>query len=180
MDATNTYQKIKEKFGDAILQEEICCDERTVEVVPSNLKELLAYLKQTPEPGFDALIDLTAVDYLEPKLQTKVLYFLYNPVTRERLNIATNVPRLSTLDSVTELWEGANWYEREIYDFFGLHFNGHPNLTRILMPDDWEGYPLLKDYALTEEVVQFKNGVCPKVPSKIIPHIKGNHDSTAE
>ncbi len=180
MDAQSTSQKIKEKFGSDILEEELCCDEITIEVTQSSLKEILAYLKQPPEPGYDVLIDLTAVDYLIPKKRTKVIYFLYNPKTRETLNIAINAERLSSIPSVTDLWEGANWYERELYDLFGLRFEGHPDLTRILMPDDWEGHPLLKDYALTEEAVQFKNGVCPKVPSQIISHTQGKHDSTTD
>lgn len=65
---------------------------------------------------------------------------------------------------------------KEIYDFFGLQFEGHPGLTRILMPDDWQGHPLLRDYALTEESVQFKHDVLPKVPSHIITHSKGIYD----
>jgi len=70
------------------------------------------------------------------------------------------------------LWEGADWYERELYDLFGLYFDGHPDLKRILMPDDWKGHPLRRDYALTEEPVEFKHGVKPKVPSEVIPYVK--------
>lgn len=180
MDALTTSQMMKAKFGDAIIQELDCCNEITLKVTPSSLKDILSCLKEAPEPGFEVLIDLTAVDYLQPKMRTQVLYFLYNPFIHESLTIAVDAPRFSTLPSITDLWAGANWYEREIYDFFGLHFAGHPHLTRILMPDDWQGHPLLKDYALTEEVVQFKHGVLPKVPSNIIPHIQGNYASTAE
>ncbi len=179
MNAQSTSQKIKDKFGNAVLAEDFYCDEMTIEVTPSSLKEILAFLKQIPEPGYDVLIDLTAVDFLKPTPRTKVVYFLYNPKTLEKLNIAINVERFSSIQSVVDLWEGANWYERELYDLFGLGFEGHPDLTRILMPDDWKGHPLLKDYALTEEVVQFKHGVCPKVPSNIILHTQGIHDANA-
>ncbi|MGZ3732254.1 MAG: NADH-quinone oxidoreductase subunit C [Parachlamydiaceae bacterium] len=173
MDQQTVSQQLKTRFGTAILEEIICCNEITLEVEQNSIKDILTYLKTTPEPGYDVLIDLTAVDYLEPKKHTKVLYFLYNPILRTRLCIAFNAQRLSKVPSITDLWEGANWYEREIYDLFGLQFEGHPCLSRILMPDDWEGHPLLRDYALTEEPVQFKHGVQPKVPSQIIPYYKG-------
>ena len=147
----------------------------TLTVTKENLKKILSYLRVDPHPGFEVLTDLTGVDYLEPEKRTQVIYFLQNPTNYERIRIAIWVNRDETLPSVTDLWEGADWYERELYDLFGIKFVGHPDLKRILLPDDWEGHPLRRDYALTEEVVEFKHGVKPKVPSEIIPYVKSQN-----
>jgi NADH-quinone oxidoreductase subunit C len=144
----------------------------TIEVALHHLKEVLALLKNNPKTGFKVLMDLTAIDYLAPAPHSKVIYLLHNPENYSRVVIAASATRHSYVPSVTDLWPGANWYERELFDLFGLHFTSHPDLKRILMPDDWVGHPLRKDYALTEVPVQFKHGVKPKVPSEIIPHVK--------
>lgn len=146
--------------------------EDSIEVKNDDLKRMLSYLQQKPGPAFEVLMDLTGVDYLEPIKGTKVVYWLHNPTNFSRIRVATFVERNGTLPTVTELWAGANWYERELFDLFGVHFAGHPDLKRILMPDEWKGHPLQKDYALTEEPVEFKFGVKPKVPSEIIPYVE--------
>jgi NADH-quinone oxidoreductase subunit C len=170
MDAETACKAIKDKFGAAVIKEISCCGQLSLEVSQSGLKDILRFLKQE---GYEMLIDLTAADYVRERPRTEVVYFLYDTLQHHRLNIILVAERLSTIPSVTDIWAGAGWYERELYDLYGLHFEGHPDLKRILMPDDWKGHPLLKDYALTEEPVQFKHGVLPKVPSAIIPHFKG-------
>lgn len=172
MAVTDLVREIKEKFGDALLMETTFLGETTLEVNKEGLKPLLAFLKQRPSPGYEVLMDLTGVDYLQPIKRTKLVYLLHNPTSLERLRITLFVPRDEAAPSVVDLWEGANWYERELYDLFGISFEGHPHLVRILMPDDWRGHPLRKDYALTEEPVEFKHGVKPKVPSEIITKFK--------
>lgn len=136
-----------------------------IEVKKESLIETLAFLK---DQGYTVLMDLTAVDYLVPDKHTEVIYFLHHPVTYDRVQVSVFVKREEPLPTVIPLWEGANWYERELYDLYGVLFEGHPDLTRILMPDDWNGHPLRRDYALTEVPVEFKHGVKPKVPSQII------------
>lgn len=172
MKRSEAVDSLKKNHGAALLNEIEFLGESTLEVRMENLKDILAYLKQAPEPGFEVLMDLTGVDYLQPVKRTKVVYWLHNPTNYERIRIIVFAERGAILPSVSDLWEGANWYERELYDLFGVKFTGHPDLKRILMPDDWTGHPLLKDYALTEEPVEFKHGVKPKVPSEIIPYVK--------
>lgn len=164
-------QQIKESFGKEILEVKEFLGEISLEVGKESLIELLTHLKN--ELLFEVLMDLTGVDYLEPIMRTKVVYWLHNPSTLERARVTTYVLREESIPSVTSLWEGADWYERELFDLFGVGFIGHPQLKRILMPDNWKGHPLRKDYPLTEEPVEFKNGIMSKVPSQIIPHFKG-------
>lgn len=139
--------------------------EKSIEVKKEDLKHTL---KQLKDEGFDIFVDLTAVDYIH---ETKVIYYLRHE-NLSRVRVAILVKREEEIESITDLWAGADWYERELFDLFGIHFKNHPDLKRILMPDDWVGHPLRKDYALTEEPVQFKHGVTPKVPSQIIPHLQ--------
>lgn len=169
MNTVEAVQQLRQQLGENVFSELNFLGETTLETNQENIKKILTTLRQG---GFEVLTDLTGVDYLEPKKQTKVVYWLQNPTNYERIRVTVFVAREGSLPTVTDLWEGANWYERELYDLFGVRFEGHPDLTRILMPDDWRGHPLLRDYALTEEIVEFKHGAKPKVPSHIIPYVK--------
>lgn len=169
MKTSDLVQKLKDSSKDAVTNETVFHGQTTLEVKKDKLIDVLTFFKNN---GYAVLMDLTAVDYLHPDKHTKVLYWLHHPETYERVRINVFVNREETLPSVTKIWAGANWYEREIWDMFGVWFENHPNLKRILMPDDWDGHPLRKDYALTEESVEFKFDVKPKVPSKIIPHVR--------
>lgn len=169
MRTEEVIQKLKQEMNNGIVDENYFMGETTLEVKKDLLKNILAFLK---DAGYAVLMDLTAVDYLVPTIRTKIIYWLHNPTNLERLRIILFIVRHEPIPSVTDLWEGADWYERELYDMFGVHFEGHPDLKRILMPDDWKGHPMCRDYSLTEEPVEFKHGVKPKVPSQIIPYVE--------
>ncbi len=177
MNTIEAIAYLKSHFEKSLAEEAEFLGEHTLTLKKAQLKEVLSALRKAPEPGFEVLMDLTGVDYLEPVPRTKVVYWLHNPSNNNRLRIVIWVERNDTIPSVCDIWAGANWYERELYDLFGIRFAGHPNYKRILMPDDWEGHPLRKDYPLTEEIVEFKHGVKPKIPSEIIPYVKSGRPS---
>lgn len=123
--------------------------QRRVVVVRDSVYAVLELLKSQ---GFDFLVDVTCVDYLTYRGATDrfgLAYLLANTTTAERLTVRVflNEPELS-VPSAVPLWEGANWLEREVYDMFGIEFAGHPDLRRILMPDEFTAHPLRKDYPL--------------------------------
>ncbi|HEY4308169.1 MAG TPA: NADH-quinone oxidoreductase subunit C [Pirellulales bacterium] len=119
-------------------------------VVPKD--SMLATLTWLKQAGFDLLVDVTCVDYLnyrDAQDRFGLVYLLASTATNDRLTVRVflNEPELS-VPTVVPLWEGANWMEREVYDMFGITFAGHPDLRRILLPDEFEAYPLRKDYPL--------------------------------
>jgi NADH-quinone oxidoreductase subunit C len=119
---------------------------------------LLAAATAAKEGGFEMCVDLTAVDYLDRHPRFEVVVNLLSQQHRRRLRIRCAVPAdHPSVPSLTALYPGANFYEREVYDLFGISFEDHPDMTRILMPDDWEGHPLRKDYAVGSVPVQFKS-----------------------
>jgi NADH-quinone oxidoreductase subunit C len=100
------------------------------------------------EEQFDFLTDLTAVDRPKDPARFELIYILYSFARNERIRIKTRASENEPVPSITSVFEGANWLEREVYDMFGVTFTGHPNLKRILMPDEWHGFPLRKDSSI--------------------------------
>ncbi|MGH9699540.1 MAG: NADH-quinone oxidoreductase subunit C [Candidatus Acidiferrales bacterium] len=124
--------------------------ETTVLVARERLRRVAEYLAAEPALRFSFLSDITAVDRFPMDPRFEVNYQLLSLDRKERLRLRVQVSGQDpVLPSVTGVWPTANWHERENYDLFGIRFEGHPNLTRILLPDEWEGYPLRKDYPVT-------------------------------
>ena len=121
----------------------------TIIVPAAQLLEVARHLRDAPDAAFDLCSDVTATDW-PPRLSGRfdVLYALYSTRHRHRLRVKTIVAESQPLPSVTSVWPSANWLEREIYDMFGVNFAGHPDRRRILMPEDWQGFPQRKDYPL--------------------------------
>ena len=119
--------------------------ELTVELAPEKLVEACRFLKN--ERQFERLSTVTAVDRYPSEPRFEVVYHLHSIARNERLRLKCRLPGENpAIDSATAVWRTANWYEREVFDMFGIRFRNHPDLRRILMPDDWEGHPLRRDY----------------------------------
>ncbi|MDR7482575.1 MAG: NADH-quinone oxidoreductase subunit C [Armatimonadota bacterium] len=160
--------RVQAHLGDGALERVEFRGEVTVVVPADRVREALEAVRAAPG-GPWMLTDLTAVDRHPTEPRFEVVYLLTGLQPPVRLRVKARLPAdRPVIGSVTGLWPGADWLEREVYDLFGIRFEGHPNLSRILLPDDWEGHPLRKDFPLTEEPVEFIGHV-PNVPSQIIP-----------
>ncbi len=153
-------QFINEQFGDSLIREDNFRGELSFYIKPDALVPICQALKEDPELQVDHLKDITAIDWLGGPLEEhgrfEVVYNLYSLKHSFRFFIKVFLPADNPrIASLTALWNGADWLEREVWDLFGVEFEGHPNLTRILTPDDFEGHPLREDYPLTYEVPQF-------------------------
>ncbi len=139
---------LKERFPEEVLQIKEFRGQVSVVVKKDRILEIMKFLKETPELDFDFLKDLCGVDYLGKKsVRFEVVYTLYSMRHKHMIRIKAEVPEDECeIDSVVSIWRGADWHERECYDLFGIKFRGHPDLRRILLPEDWEGHPLRKDY----------------------------------
>ena len=150
-------EKLETHHSDALLAQDEARGTIVVVVRKDQAYAVLEYLKTDPELAYTYLVDVTAVDnsQMESELMQfdyarfMVVYQLYSYQGQGRVRVKVPVHENDlSVTSVTGLWQGANWLERETYDMFGINFDGHPDLRRILMPDDFEGHPLRKDYPL--------------------------------
>ena len=126
--------------------------ELTLEIAPEKIAEVAQFLKD--DQKFARVSTVTGVDWYPQEPRFEVVYHLHSPERNERLRLKCRLEGSNTeIESVTGVWRGANWYERETFDLFGIRFRNHPDLRRIMLPDTWEGHPLRKDYPVTGDRV---------------------------
>lgn len=143
--AQEVAEKLKELFPDEVIEIKEFRGQVSVTVNREIIKEIIRHLKEVE--GFNHLQDLCGVDYYPKTPRFEVVYNLYSLWRRLHIRLRVPMPEEDAeIDTVTDLWQGADWHERECFDMFGIRFIGHPDLRRILMPEDWDGYPLRKDY----------------------------------
>jgi NADH-quinone oxidoreductase subunit C len=135
---------IESRLPDAIVSATAAVDGPVLGLAPESIVPVCRLLKE--EAGFNRLSAVTAVDWWPRAQRFEVVYFLHSLKSGARLRLSVRIGEGVELDSVTQVWRSANWYEREVFDLFGIRFRNHPNLERIMMPADWEGHPLRKDY----------------------------------
>jgi NADH-quinone oxidoreductase subunit C len=134
--------------ADAIAAGKFDRKELTLEIAPPKIVSVCGFLKY--DQSFARLSTVTGVDRYPAEPRFEVVYHLHSVQRNERLRLKCRLPGADpVIESVTSVWRSANWYERETFDLFGIHFLNHPNLRRIMMPEDWEGHPLRKDYPIT-------------------------------
>ena len=176
MTVQEIHALLQQQFGEQVITGlNTTAKDPWIEVAPAAIAQVAQFLKADERLRFDYLTDLSGVDFHEPdaKLAAKfpydscvaVVYHLFSLSLRHRLTVKVKLPRwkndtpgeLPEVPTVSHVWGIADWHEREAYDLVGIGFTGHPNLLRILCPDDWEGHPLRKDYAFPEEYHGVRN-----------------------
>ena len=148
--------KLKVKFGADVLEASHYLGNETAVVRKEKIVEVIQYLKNERGLEFNMMMDLFGADYPGRKERFEVVYHLYSLSTHKRVRLKVRVAEGEAVPTICSLYKAANWFEREAYDMFGIRFEGHPNLKRILMFEEFEGHPLRKDYPINKR---------PKIPS---------------
>jgi len=152
--------KLKAQFGSGVREASTYLGQNYLVLEPSITNEILQILRD--EEQFDYCVDVTAVHYPKREKQFDLVWILYSFARNERLRVKTMIADGESFPSSVAIWPAANWLEREVFDMFGIRFDGHPDLKRILLPDGWKGYPLRKDYGIIQqdqEWVQINLGI---------------------
>jgi len=152
-------EKYKSQYGSGI-EAQTYLGQNYFSVDRSLIPDLLRMLRDDEQ--FDYCVDITAVHYPKREKQFDVVWILYSFPRNERVRVKTQIADGASIPSSVSIWPTANWLEREVYDMFGIQFDGHPDLKRILLPDGWKGYPLRKDYGILQqdqEWVQINLGI---------------------
>ncbi len=142
-------KRFRDKFGATLLEATEDRRQAILTAERARLVEMTQYLRD--EEKFDMLSDLTAVDWPKREKRFDVVLNLYSFARNERLRLKVHAADAEEVPSVVSVWPAANWQEREVFDMFGIVFSGHPDLKRILLPDEWQGYPLRKDYDILQQ-----------------------------
>lgn len=142
-------QHLSECMRDAILNIDTSRNETTVTAVASSIVNLIEFLKRDSQCRFTTLIDITAVDYPGRERRFDVIYHFLSMALRQRLRVKVGIREGSAVPSIVDIHASANWFEREVFDMYGIQFSGHPDLRRILTDYGFEGHPLRKDFPLT-------------------------------
>lgn len=146
MEENIVLKKLRERFPNSILEIKSFRDELTIYISKKDIYEICKYLYSEPELKFIFLTDLCGVDLYPEDPRFEVVYFLCSFERKERIRLKIRVSESESVLSVESIWKAANWLEREVYDLFGIRFDNHPDLRRILLWEDFEGHPLRKDY----------------------------------
>ena len=148
---------VEENFSADILEKSDFRDELTFIVKEDRIVDILKFMKEDEKFAYNFLTDLTATDWPERDKRHELAYLLFSFKDNTRIRFKIRVKEGHKIQTATVLWESANWMEREVFDLFGVIFEGHPDLTKILTADDLEGHPLQKDYSLTYEIPHFSH-----------------------
>src|SRR5271165_1757260 len=141
--------RLKGQHGSGIHEANTYLGQKYIVADASLIPEVLQILRDREQ--FDYCVDITAVHYPERDKQFEVLWILYSFALNERIRVKASYAETESVPSAVPFWPAANWLEREVYDMFGIRFDGHPDLKRILLPDGWKGHPLRKDYGIIQQ-----------------------------
>jgi len=151
MDATAIHARLQARFDAAVGDCTVAAKDPSIAVVAASIRDVGVFLRDDPDLRFEVLMNQTGVDY-KAKGLIQIVYHLYSYTHRHTIVVKVDVPRdAAVAPSVERVWRAAEWLEREIYDLLGVTFEDHPDLRRLLMPEDWIGYPLRKDFVEPEE-----------------------------
>lgn len=157
---SDMVSRLKTQYGSGIREASTYLGQQYMVVDFSMLPELLKLMRDQEQ--FDYCVDITALHYPEKEKPFEVIWILYSFARNERIRVKTEISEGQAVPSCFPIWPTANWLEREVYDMFGIRFDGHPDMKRILLPDGWKGHPLRKDYGIIQqdnEWVQINLGI---------------------
>ena len=155
LDNATAQARVQDRFGAAVLDAHEYRNDLALRIQPQALPQIAMFLRDDAELQYIYLESISGVDYLDRDPRFEVVYHLVSFAQRHRITLKVGVNENEAVPSLATIWSTATWQEREVYDMFGVVFDGHPNLQRILMPEDWDGHPQRKDHPLVYEEVAF-------------------------